>query len=223
MSRNAGVNMWYPEILNNMSHYVTETLNDDVTLCEAFFYDENDNTSSPMSFNATKVPNQYQYCNLSTNPSFYLQEVKLCKDVVKTNVFELSIYIGLAYMVVYIFIGSVINIFGKKNLIVGFLTITGIAGLCAQYITGYTAIQVLTGLFLMGGCGIGIVNAIVVDLYPTQIRAMAMAVSLMFGRLGAVAGSNVVGPLIYNFCDYFFYIFAADHISKYQFTQYAAF
>lgn len=63
----------------------------------------------------------------------------------------------------------------------------------------------------MAATGVGIVNAIVVDLYPTQIRGMALAVSLMCGRFGAMTGSNVVGPILFNFCDYLFYIFAALH------------
>lgn len=59
------------------------------------------------------------------------------------------------------------------------------------------------------------VNAIVVELYPTQIRGMALAISLMFGRVGAMTGSNVAGPLMYSNCDYMFYIFAAIHVRKY--------
>lgn len=132
-----------------------------------------------------------------------------------TEVFLVSMLVAAAYAACYIFIGTVINILGKKNLLIGFLVVTTVSGLCAQLLTGYSYIQISLGLFLMAGAGIGIVNAITVDLYPTQIRGMALAVSLMFGRFGAMTGSNIGGPLMSQLCDYMFYIITAIHISKY--------
>lgn len=132
-----------------------------------------------------------------------------------TEVFLVSLAVGAAYAACYLFIGAVINVFGKKNLLTGFIIVTTISGLCAQLLSGYSYIQIGLGLFLMAGTGIGIVNAISVDLYPTQIRGMALAVSLMFGRLGAMTGSNIGGPLMSQLCDYTFFIIAAVHIGKY--------
>lgn len=131
-----------------------------------------------------------------------------------TEVFLVSLVVGAAYASCYLFIGTVINIFGKKNLLVGFMVVTTISGLCAQLVSGYSYIQIGLGMFLMAGTGIGIVNAITVDLYPTQIRGMALAVSLMFGRFGAMTGSNIGGPLMSQLCDYTFYIITAAHIRK---------
>lgn len=122
---------------------------------------------------------------------------------------------GIAYAVMYIGIGSIINTVGKKQLMIGFVSVTTIAGLVSQFVTGYALIQILIGIFIMGGTGIGITNAIAVDLFPTHIRGTALAISLMFGRIGAMTGTNVVGPLIYNLCDFLFYFVAADHIRKY--------
>lgn len=95
-----------------------------------------------------------------------------------------------------------------------FLIISSLVGITAQHIYGYASIQILVGIFLMGGSSIGVVNAIVVDLFPTEIRAMALALSLMCGRLGAVAGSNIIGPLIYKACNFTFYVTALDHLGK---------
>lgn len=95
-----------------------------------------------------------------------------------------------------------------------FLIIGTLSGVTAQNIYGYTLIQLLVGIFLMGGAAIGVVNAIVVDLFPTEIRAMALSLSLMCGRLGAVTGSNIIGPLIYRACNFTFYAAALDHLGK---------
>lgn len=84
----------------------------------------------------------------------------------------------------------------------------------AQYISGYETILIMCGIYLLISALIGVVNALAVDLYPTNIRAMALAVSLMFGRMGALVGSNLVGIIFYNYCNYIFVFFAVNHFSK---------
>lgn len=61
---------------------------------------------------------------------------------------------------------------------------------------------------------VSVITAVVVDLYPTQYRAMAIAVSLMSGRLGAVTGSHVVGYMLEYVCPLAFYFFGFFHIGK---------
>ena len=45
-------------------------------------------------------------------------------------------------------------------------------------------------------------------------RAMATCLILMFGRLGAVGGSNFVGLLLDGYCELIFYLYGALIISK---------
>lgn len=96
------------------------------------------------------------------------------------------------------------------------MTVTTLSGVVAQIISGYTYIQVALVIFLLGAPTITSISTIVVELYPTQIRGMALSISLMFGRIGAMIGSNTIGPLMYTNCDYMFYIFASLHICKYS-------
>lgn len=46
-------------------------------------------------------------------------------------------------------------------------------------------------------------------------RAMALCLSLMIGRLGASAGSNVVGYLLEYYCDGTFFVFGGILLCKY--------
>lgn len=96
------------------------------------------------------------------------------------------------------------------------MSVTTLSGVLAQVLSGYTYIQLAISIFLLCAPTITAINAIVVELYPTQIRGMALAISLMFGRLGGMTGTNVAGPLMYTACDYMFYIFGAIHIRKYS-------
>lgn len=41
--------MWYPEILNRMSHYVEDTGRSDVSLCSAIFYESIQSNSSTIA------------------------------------------------------------------------------------------------------------------------------------------------------------------------------
>ncbi|XP_045467528.1 synaptic vesicle glycoprotein 2B-like isoform X2 [Harmonia axyridis] len=186
----SGMIMWYPTILNTMSHFVEVRPNDDLTFCKSIQWEQ-------AQKNVTSL-NQHVF--------------KECNDFVKTEVFIILLVIGMVYAIMYICIGLLINVIGKKNLLCTFITLGTISGLLSQYIVGYQLIQSLIGIFIIGGVEVAIVNAIVVDLFPTQVRAMALAMSLMFGRLGAMVGTNIVGPVIYKYCDYLFYMFAADHI-----------
>lgn len=69
-------------------------------------------------------------------------------------------------------------------------------------------------LFLSAGLCAGIISAISVALFPTNYRAMATCLILMFGRIGAVGGSNFVGLLLDVNCDLIFYLYSALILSK---------
>lgn len=65
-------------------------------------------------------------------------------------------------------------------------------------------------IFLILTCCVGtaqaFVSAICVDTYPTQVRAMALCLILMFGRFGAMAFSNIAGAMLAEHCDDSFYL-----------------
>lgn len=138
-----------------------------------------------------------------------------CVDSINTSVFVTSLVIGTVFALVYLTVGSLINVVGKKNILVIFFSLSSIAGLAAQYVHGAGIVQGLIGLVLISSTCIGIINTVVVDIYPTQVRAMALAVSLMCGRFGAVAGSHLAGPLFYHACDQAFLVFTFIHLGNF--------
>lgn len=97
----------------------------------------------------------------------------------------------------------------------GFISIFTAFGLASQFVHSLLMISIFLGIFLLAGCCVGITNTIAVDLFPTHFRAMAMSISLMFGRFGAVTGSHVIGPLLYNYCEYTLYTLTGVNIGEY--------
>lgn len=91
----------------------------------------------------------------------------------------------------------------------------GIAGFIVNFVEDYLTITILSGLFIVGGVGVTILNTAVVDLFPTQYRSIAMAVSLMAGRGGAMVSSPFISYLLEYSCIAVYYIIGAKFISTY--------
>lgn len=210
--------MWYPEILNRMAHFVNKNPGKDVSVCAAIYYYEQEYYSMPFINNTENIMvRNFIINNVIICKTLIFQRqtsIPACKDNVNNEVFLITLIIGFCFAILYILIGTFINIIGNRNILVGFFVITTTFGLASQYVDGIMLAQLFMGIFLMEATCIGVINTIVIDLYPTQMRGMALAISLMAGRFGAVTGSHLTGPLIYNYCEFTFYVFSIDHISK---------
>lgn len=71
--------------------------------------------------------------------------------------------------------------------------------LCAIVPVPIVAVYALQ-VSLVCGLATTVLSSITVDIFPTQLRAMAICISLMCGRIGSVTGTNVVGVLLENHC-----------------------
>ncbi|CAH0628611.1 unnamed protein product [Chrysodeixis includens] len=131
----------------------------------------------------------------------------ICDDTIHTSTFEQSIYVSLAFYSMYFIAGALVDFVGKKWLLVGTLVVTGVCGVGAHLAVDQKAAVVLFGIFQMSGACIGLVNAAGVELFPTKYRAMAICLSMMVGRTGAVFGSNLIGWFLQVNCGAGFYLF----------------
>ncbi|KAI5634241.1 major facilitator superfamily domain-containing protein [Phthorimaea operculella] len=131
----------------------------------------------------------------------------VCNDVISTDTFIRSIYIGLVFCSMYIIVGFLVDYVGKKIILVVVLTVTGACGIGAHLATSQQVAVVLFALFQMSGACIGLMNAVAVELFPTKYRAMAVCLSMMTGRAGSMVGTNLIGYLLTSNCGTSFYIF----------------
>lgn len=175
-----GMWMWFPEILHRIGSFRQEDPNARATICEILNRDQN-----LFSYNASET-------SLDTECTYKLD------DSTFMHVFSLE----LGYAIGYAIIGLLINTLGKLNILL--ITFFG-CGICGIAIV-YTNIPLLAVnlycILLLCGLSISVVNSATVDLYPTNLRAMAVCISLMMGRLGSVVGANLAGVLIEYNCDY---------------------
>lgn len=186
----SGMLMWYPAMLNQVSAFLAETNSTSVTVCQAMAYKTQ--AIESVSYNMTAGED--------------------CDDSIDTGVFAISIIVGAAFALTYIFIGCTISYTGKKRLLAGLLIVTGTAGIITHFMPTFMLISILSGLFIVGGAGVTILNTAVVDLFPTQYRSIAMAVSLMVGRTGAMLASQFIGYLLEYSCNALFFLFGGSYI-----------
>lgn len=52
----------------------------------------------------------------------------------------------------------------------------------------------------------GVLYAICVDFYPTQVNAMALSLILTFSEFGSAVGTMVIGSLLLSYCEVLFFI-----------------
>ncbi|KAL0831764.1 hypothetical protein ABMA28_001303 [Loxostege sticticalis] len=130
-----------------------------------------------------------------------------CNDTMNTETFERSIYIGLVFSSMYIIVGFLVDFVGKKPILVVILSVTGMCGIGAHLVPNSQVGVVLFAIFQMSGACIGLMTAVAVELFPTKYRAMAVCLSMMMGRVGSMAGSNLIGVFLQSNCGISFYLF----------------
>ncbi|CAH0752199.1 unnamed protein product [Diatraea saccharalis] len=114
----------------------------------------------------------------------------------------------------YILVGFFVDLMGKKLILVVVLFATGCSGIIAHLVTNSQIGVIMFAIFQMSGACIGLMNSVAVDLFPTKYRAMAVCLSMMMGRVGSMAGSNLIGVFLQTNCGLSFYLFGGIIIGK---------
>lgn len=164
-----------PEIMNKISLW-NQNQNRPATICEIFTYDFNVNNQTQ-----TGVGQCIQKLEIGT----YL------------HAFESISLFAISYLIMTL----VINRIGKLIILSVVLFPTGIAAFLLIFIKIPAVSSYLYLIMLLAALAISVVNASTVELFPTKMRAMAICLSMMVGRLGSASGSVIIGLLIDKNCD----------------------
>ncbi|KAI5635153.1 major facilitator superfamily domain-containing protein [Phthorimaea operculella] len=169
----SGLYVWVPDILNNILQNKNET---SITICEI-------------------IHEKFKQSKLAA-----LEVDHICKSDVSPAVFPISMAMGLVFALTYLSIGVFINKLGRKTLYCGIMFVCGAATIGAVFVPNGAGTTALLILALCSGCAASILAAIAVDVFPTCLRAMAMCVMYMVGRMGAAVGSYLLGATLDTHC-----------------------
>ena len=133
-----------------------------------------------------------------------------CGSVIAPSVYLHTVYIGLACIPGSIILPIFVHKLGAKFFLIMSLMVSGAVTVAFYFVVNATQNLILSCVFeALTSLGISLVYCIIVDMFPTNLRVMAAALSLTMGRLGALVGNLVFGYLIDLACVVPIILFAA--------------
>ncbi|XP_076294067.1 synaptic vesicle glycoprotein 2B isoform X1 [Lasioglossum baleicum] len=174
--------VWFPELFTRFEQFEHQNPGETTSVCIV----------SALSDNATNV--DPFGCDTVITPSVYLH----------------TVYIGLACIPGSIILPLFVHRLGAKFFLIMSLLVSGAVTVGFYYVVDSTQNLILSCVFeALTSLGISLVYCVIVDMFPTNLRVMAAALSLTMGRLGALVGNLVFGYLIDLACVVPIILFAA--------------
>ncbi|XP_069704225.1 synaptic vesicle glycoprotein 2B-like isoform X2 [Periplaneta americana] len=210
-----GLGLWLPEIFNRFEDYYKLHPSETVSVCELQQISSNINETIkyfPEIQNLT-----FENFDIKMNSSIAIQSSLTSKetsnqtvistvatdgaicdgDEVNTRVFFNTLIIGAACLVGNILSGLLAGRVGVRVMPVCTMLLAGSCVFAIYFLRSSTQNLIVSCLFLSSiGTGNFVITSVVVDLFPTKIRAMAVCTSILAGRVGAMTSNIVFGELI---------------------------
>ncbi|CAB3235175.1 unnamed protein product [Arctia plantaginis] len=146
---------------------------------------------------------------LAVDTNSTLHEIPLsqvCVSTVEKNV----IITLIASQSVFAFINFLISYLPNRRrlVLITILCVSAISGVCLNLVPEPISSVFFFMAFTCTCLGMGILASYFVDIYPTSYRGMVACLSIMVGRSCTFIGINVVGNLIFNYCQITFYMWS---------------
>ncbi|KAJ8676075.1 hypothetical protein QAD02_011861 [Eretmocerus hayati] len=155
---------------------------------------DHEHADGPATTMCNKIGDSISNTHNSTN-----NDDPVCSEnIVNATVYINSIVISVASVIGYMIARSLVNIISKRVLMV--ICFFG-AGSCCGFLywaKNSNGILIISSIFVaLSSIGGTIVNNVVVDIFPTALRTMALSVTMVIGRMGAVIG-NLLFPVLFH-------------------------
>ncbi|KAI8122857.1 Synaptic vesicle glycoprotein 2B [Lucilia cuprina] len=181
-----GIYMWFPYIINTTMLY-TQHYEEPMCLCDILKFTQSSNFSISNSLGDVQLEN-------------------ICTTKLEISTYKHTITLEVIYVSLMLCVLFASKKFNRTLILFVILAVSGIFGILSILIKIPLVAIYMIAFMLCSGVATSVMNAIVVDIYPTNLRAMAVCISLMLGRIGSVSGSYIMGALIERHCKLAFYI-----------------
>ncbi|XP_075147400.1 synaptic vesicle glycoprotein 2C-like isoform X2 [Haematobia irritans] len=120
-----------------------------------------------------------------------------CDSTIDEKVFLHTVIIGVACIPTSFWLPLCVHRLGVKFFLVFSLTVAGFITIALYFVRSSMENLILSCIFeALTSLSISTVYCVMVDLFPTNLRVMAAAMSMTFGRSGALLGNLIFGFLI---------------------------
>ncbi|KAK9889186.1 hypothetical protein WA026_004465 [Henosepilachna vigintioctopunctata] len=169
-----GLMMWFPELFNRFDEFSRFHNGQDATVCQVTDFVVNHGT---------------------------LKEGSLCNDKIESAVFMESLITVAAAIPSNVVAVLGMDRFGRKFFLV-FSTLA--SGLCASsmsFVYNKTQNLIVSATFSsVISCGNAALDCLICEIFPTNLRATGVAVSMVAARLGGIIGNIVIATLLDMYC-----------------------
>ncbi|XP_046740734.1 synaptic vesicle glycoprotein 2B-like [Diprion similis] len=174
--------VWFPELFTRFEEFELNHPGESTSVCIVSSLEDNSTSSDPYG----------------------------CQEEIASSVYLHTVYIGLACIPGSIILPLFVHKLGAKFFLIASLLISGAVTIGFYFVINADQNLILSCIFeALTSLGISLLYCIIVDLFPTNLRVMAAALSLTMGRLGALIGNLVFGYLIDLACVVPIVLFAA--------------
>ncbi|KAM3956302.1 synaptic vesicle 2-related protein-like [Aphomia sociella] len=122
--------------------------------------------------------------------------------------------VGVMQSITNAIIGIIVNKVSRRNMVMVTTSVCGLCGILVNLIPNAIASIIFFGISLLGVLVIGLYTAIVVALFPTHLRAMAVAVTATGNQVGSFVSVQILNLMLANHCDLGFYLFSGIFASS---------
>ncbi|KAJ6643894.1 putative transporter svop-1 [Pseudolycoriella hygida] len=186
-----GMLLFFPDIVNERAMYLQTSSSSDVTLCEIV-----------------------QHANRATaNASNVVDQTRICVDELDISAFYYALILEGCYTGGFFLLSVLVNYVGRLAIFTFVSFSTGICGFLIVWIQNATVALYLYVWLLGSGVTVILLNTVTYDLFPTHLRALALGVSTMFGRLASLMGGNIAGLMLERHCSAMYILSGSISIS----------
>ncbi|CAH1996795.1 unnamed protein product [Acanthoscelides obtectus] len=186
--------MWFPEIFERFNAY------------------EKYQTDSPELGVCVVSANKDTSTNIFEE---FLKTFRKCDPSIDNRVFIETVIIGCSCIPTAVSLSYFMKKLGKNRVLVISLVLSGTATLLLNWVQNSTQTIILSCIFeALASLMEAVIFCVVVDSFPTNVRAIALAITATFGRLGAIFGNVIFGVLIDVNCVIPIYVFAGLQIAS---------
>uniref|UniRef100_A0A336KA27 CSON005174 protein n=1 Tax=Culicoides sonorensis TaxID=179676 RepID=A0A336KA27_CULSO len=125
----------------------------------------------------------------------------ICDDTVTTKAFLDAIMLGAFYVLGFLGVSIFMKLIGRGWIMTFCLFASALSGIFLQWVTQpFLQVFLFSSFIVLSGITVSLISATAVMLFPTNLRAMAVCIILMVARIGASAGSAIIGVTIETYC-----------------------
>ncbi|CAK1579005.1 unnamed protein product [Parnassius mnemosyne] len=177
--------IWMPTIANHFVEMVKTGVGTDKSLCNII----RDSIEAPVD-----------------------QDIAPCALKVTSLLFVLSV--GALQSLVNALLSLVVNRVGYRNMVICVTIVSGTSGVIVNLIPNAYTSAFFFMIFVTGVLVTGMYMAIAVTLFPTHLRALAVALTSTAGSIGMIASVQILNLLLQINCNAGFYLFSGLFVAS---------